>query len=494
MSSGLKGIIACAAALVLIGGGFLALKLTEPEDGKVKDTSSSAVIKPEAESVTVYERGKADVKSIKIKNKMGEYTVTRLHKAENDDDKTTFQVDEFKDFAMNDSELNNLAINAQSLYAVRLVDENASDLSTYGLNSPVTEVVVEFDGDDPETYDIIVGDVVPGNENRYMSLRGTNKVYVIASNFMDSFGYEPEFYISREVIPDPDDKPMVKKFTVHRRNLDYDMVFEYDPSAEQRTGGTLATSIMTSPVKAYMNASEATKFTHGLFGLTASNLLSVDPVEDELKMAGLLDPQCTVTAELDDGSTIVLKIGNNFSSTNTDATGYIGMVDGQRIMWQFAAGSLPWIDMKPEDAMSQMIFGDYIYDVSEIQIEASGKTNKFECKGDSEDTLDVKLNGKDYDPARFKSFYQALIKAPAEEVDITDDETALGEKLAGVTVKNEFGEENIIEFYKSKTEERKAIIKMNDKISFKCRLAFVEKALIPNINDIEGNGSFVENW
>lgn len=494
MSSGLKGIIACAAALLLIGGAFLALKLTEPKDGRTDDSSSSAMIKPENESITVYERGKADVKSIKIKNSNGNYTVTRLHKAVDDNDDTTFQVDEFKEFKMNDSELKNLAINAQSLYAVRVIDTDTSDLSTYGLDNPVTEVVVTFDGDDPETYDIIVGDIVPGNENRYMSLRGTNKVYVIASSFMDNFGYEPEFYISRDVTEEKKDDIIVKKLTVDRRDLDYDIVLEYDPEAEKRTGGTLATSVMTSPVKAYINASEATKYTSDIFGLTASNLLSIDPVEEELELAGLNNPQCTVTAELSDGTKTVLKIGNNFSSSNTDATGYIAMVEGQRIMWQFAEGSLPWINMKPEDAMSQMIFGDYIYDVSEISIEASGKTEKFECKGDSEETLDVRFNGKAYDAERFKSFYQALIKAPAEEVDITDDDTALGEKLAAVTVKNEFGEENCIEFYKSKTEERKAVIKKNGVISFKCRLAFAEKALLPNISNIEGDSSFVENW
>lgn len=495
MSSGLKGIIACASALVLIGGAFLALKLTEPKDGKVDDnSSSSAVVKPENESLTVYERGKADVKSIKIKNSNGEYTVTRLHKAVDDDDNTTFQVDEFKEFKMNDSELNNLAINAQSLYAVRVIDTEAADLSVYGLDKPVTEVTVTFDGDDPETYDIIVGDIVPGNENRYMSLKGTNKVYVIASNFMDNFGYEPEFYISRDVTEEKNDDIIVKKLTVDRKDLDYDIVLEYDPEAEKRTGGTLATSVMTSPVKAYINASEATKYTSDLFGLTASNLLSIDPVEEELELAGLKNPQCTVTAELSDGTKTVLKIGNNFSSSNTDATGYIAMVEGQRIMWQFAEGSLPWVKMKPEDAMSQMIFGDYIYDVSEISIEASGKTEKFECTGDSEETLDVKYNGKAYDAQRFKSFYQALIKAPAEEIDVTDDDTALGEKLAVVTVKNEFGEENCIEFYKSKTEERKAVIKKNGEISFKCRLAFAEKALLPNIENIEGDSSFVENW
>lgn len=211
-------------------------------------------------------------------------------------------------------------------------------------------------------------------------------------------------------------------------------------------------------------------------------------------MAGLIDPQCTVTAELEDGTKTVLKIGNNFSSANTDATGYIAMIDGQRIMWQFAEGSLPWINMKPEDAMSQMIFGDYIYDVSEINIECGSKSRKFECEGDSEETLTVKLDGQEYDSARFKEFYQALIKAPAEEADFTDDDTVLGEKFASVTVKNEFGEENIVEFYKSKTEERKAVVKKNGKICYKCRLAFVEKALVPNLNSLDGTDSFVENW
>lgn len=51
---------------------------------------------------------------------------------------------------------------------------------------------------------------------------------------------------------------------------------------------------------------------------------------------------------------------------------------------------------------------------------------------------------------------------------------------------------DIIEFYKS--EERKVIIKLNGVTSFKCRASFIEKFLIPNVEKLDSNEAFVENW
>ncbi|MBP1591436.1 MAG: hypothetical protein ILP22_05315, partial [Oscillospiraceae bacterium] len=94
--------------------------------------------------------------------------------------------------------------------------------------------------------------------------------------------------------------------------------------------------------------------------------------------------------------------------------GYTGYYEGSDVLWKFSESSVPWVTMQPGDITSSLVFGSYIYDLKSMEITAGGKTEKFEFTGNDADTYKVMLNGKDFDTERYKSFYQAVINAPAE--------------------------------------------------------------------------------
>ena len=282
---------------------------------------------------------------------------------------------------------------------------------------------------------------------------------------------------------------IVKTLKVERPDLEKPIIFEY--TGENESGGTTATHVMTSPVNSYLDVSKSVNYTHGIFGLNAASVLSVSPSEEELSFSGIDTPSCTVTMTLEDGREYVLKTGIEYSSSEDTLPGYIGYFEGTDILWKFNAEDVPWVTMKPEDAMSMLVFGSYIYDLKGLEINAGSLSHKFDFEGSDADSYKVKLDGKEFDTERYKSFYQALIKAPAEEICTSDQ--GIGSLLVSCKLTYNNGKPaETIEFYEA--ENRKVIIKKNGETCFKCRSSFVEKALLPNIANISGDTDFVTNW
>lgn len=483
-----KQLIACAAAVVLLGGGVAAMKFTEPKPEL--DTMDPADVSEEASGSMIYSGPEKDLKTVYVTNANGGFIFTRTYKGSGDeDDANKYKIEGLENVKLDSYTTDNLASNAAALESKAVIEENASDLGKYGLSEPRAEAVITFDGDEPQTVTVLVGNDTPGGDI-YVKLADSSTVYSASSSFLKCYTYEKEYFVSHLLVEEPseDEYPVISSVRVHRSDLEQDIVFEYDPysDGENEQGGTSAAHVMTSPVHAYLNVSDSVKYTHGIFGLRAKNVLSVEPSEQELEFAGILDPVCTVTMTLEDGQEYVLKLGVSYGEDG----GYTGYLEGTDVLWQFDPNSVPWMTMAAEDAMSTLVFGSYVYDVTSVSLTEAGNTSEFTCTGDSADNYKVQFSGEEYDRNRFLEFYQALIKAPAEEICLEDDGTELLVSVK-ITRRNGLPDENV-EFWK--TEGNKVLIKKDGDPCFKCRASFVNKALIPNISKIQGTDDFVTNW
>lgn len=486
MSSGLKSLIAVAAAAVLLGGGVAVMKLTEPDEAAEKDDTAIA----EEETVAdIYSGDVNNLVSVEVKNSTGGYTVKRTAAA-TDETQAVFDIAGLEGIARDDSLVSSFGQNASTLTPVMVVDENPSDLSNFGLDKPAAEVTLTFDGSDAQKVTLLVGNDTPGGD-RYVKLKDLPAVYTASASFIKSYTYEEEYFISKVILaePDADDYPVVKKITIERPDLEKPVVFEY--TGENASGGTTATHVMTSPVKAYLDVSSSVDYTHGLFGLNAASVLSVHPSESELAVAGITAPSSTVTMTLEDGKVYKLRTGISYTGEEGSQKGYTGYFEGTDILWKFNDYDVPWVTVKPDDVMSSLVFGSYIYDLKSLEITAGGKTEKFEFTGSDEESYSVKLNGNGFDLERYKSFYQAVIKAPAEEICTSDE--GIGNLIASFTLKyNNGNPEEKIEFFEA--DGNKVIIKKDGEVCFKCHASFVNKSLLPNISAVEGTSDFVTVW
>lgn len=487
MNKTIKGIIGGSICLVVLVGGFVALKLTDKSDDNSEEDSLIA-----EESHIFYEHDSSEVNRVEVTNEEGGYVLYRTTEATDDTD-ATYNIEGIEDYTLNNTIVSTIPNNCSSLNALEFIEENSTDLSQYGLDNPTAEVTVYFDDDTSET--LLIGNNSPV-EGVYFKLANDDDVYTVNSNPLYVFTKNKNYFISRICLktPDDDNYPIVESITVERSDIDYDIVLNYDHRAddEDYIGGTSASHIMTSPVYAYLNVENSEDITHGMFGLTADSIVKLSPTEDDLEVAGINDPTCKVTMICDDGNTYTLTLGNSYTSSadeSTEYTSYLGYFDGIDILFSFSEGAIPWLSLKPMDITSQLVFGTYIYDIGEMTIETNDTTLKFEGTGDADD-YSIKLDGKDFDLNRYKSFYQALIKAPAEELYI--DEVS-GEPEVTVTINLQSGgEPDVIEFYR--LNDRKCVIVHNGVPSFACRSSFLDKSLLPNIENIDGSEDFVTNW
>lgn len=486
MSGNVKIIIAGVAVIALLSGGIVAMNLTSD------DSSDSAEVTTEnMESTLLYDKNPENVVSIKIKNSSADYEIVRASEATEDTD-ASYTIEEYEGLPINYTLLNAVPNSIASMSSEKTVEENASDLSKYGLDNPSAEVTVTFDDDKNTVKEMCFGDYAPSGDYMYMCFKGENTVYTVDDTLPVVFTYDEEYFISLAVIEEPSDEdyPIVEKVSVERSELDYPIVMEYDQKADDAsfTGGTAAAHIMTEPVFAYLDVSTSTDYTHGLFGLTANSVASVKPSDSEKTAAGLDKPACIVKMECDDDSDYTLTIGSKVEVNS--AYYYCGMVDGIDVLYLFSADSVPWAEMEVTDVTSQLVFGTYFYDIGQLLIETADYTLDFQGEGEDEDSYTCTLNGEECTLDRFKEFYQFAIMTSAEELYLEEPE---GEPIVKITLKRQDGQEGeTVEYYRG--ENRKTIIKHNGVTSFACRSTFLDVMLDNIERAAEGDEELVTVW
>jgi hypothetical protein len=190
-------------------------------------------------------------------------------------------------------------------------------------------------------------------------------------------------YVNLTMIEKPTEEtwPDYGTLTVTRKDLDYDMKFENDTNEH---GGGISSQIMTEPVFSYLNITNSTDTTHGMWGLTASECVMIEPTEEDLKTYGLDDPYCQVKLT-GDGYDYDLKIGTAVHEKDSDGNDtdlisyyycYLEGNKGRNCIYSVAASSLPWASIVAEDVISSMMTTNYIYDLDSVDL-TTDKTVSF---------------------------------------------------------------------------------------------------------------------
>lgn len=495
MKKNVKGVIAGVAVLAVLGGAYAAITLMDKDSGSEK-SSSSASVSSEAEKETkeLYSHDQADVASIDISNSGGSFKVVRSSKNK-EDNSAQFTIEGYEDLDLNTTLVSSLASNASSM-KVSVIEENAADLSKYGLKEPAAEVAVKFDGDEQHFY---VGDTSPVSENTYFMVEGDSTVYTAPTSSVSIFTSESTYFINKTMVEASSDSseqsenPIVKEMTIKQSGLDYDIVLKYDENTDDEeentnTSGTLASQYMESPIFAYLDVEKVNDTVNSMFGLTADTVMTAHPNDAELAAAGLDKPSCTVEMKTDDGKTTVLSVGKSYSADDTEYA--MCMVKGKDVIYAVKKETLKcWTDVKPEDIMSRMVFGTYVWDIGELSIAYGDTEVKFEGKGSSDEDYTVTKNGKECDTERFRSFYTYILKTAAEDLAI--DESFEGKPECKIHLRSQNGKtDQIVEFY---SQGKKSLIVVDGQARFKCRTAYVD-LLIKNLEKFDGSEDFVMNW
>ncbi|MEG2814275.1 MAG: DUF4340 domain-containing protein, partial [Oscillospiraceae bacterium] len=164
MSKKIKGIIVGAIVLVVLVGVLIFLQLTKPNT----DQTNSAISEFNKDIITLFSDTKENLDYIKIKNKDGEYKISKL--GEN-----LWGIKEFENFpALTDTYAQTIFM-ASGIVASNVIKENCENLDEYGLLNPTAQIETKFK--DKEVFKLSVGNISPDETMLYGCLTGQKTVY-----------------------------------------------------------------------------------------------------------------------------------------------------------------------------------------------------------------------------------------------------------------------------------------------------------------------------
>lgn len=443
MSKNMGILIASIAALVVVGGSLTAVLLAKHNTPGTAEESSAT--ESAQESIMLNEADALNVEAIDIQSKTP-FHVTRTFRGR-EDAAAVYTIDGYEDLTLDADLLRTLANNGCTLEAVSLVEENASDLSKYGLGDTAAAVTLQYE--DGTDFQFRVGDKSPmENAKTYVAV-GSN-VYLVRTSLVSNYQKEPVQFLSTTVLAKPADDayPIVKALRIQRKDLDWDIYMEYDyENADDDTaGGTAATHVMREPIFSYLNVEKSSDITNGMFGLAAQEIAVVHPSESDLKKCGLDDPFCTVTMDTDDDKSYTLTIGNSYQTESGD-TLYYAQLEGVNAIFGVTAENAAWINVQPGDITSSNIFVTNVWSIESLDVKDKTHEFHFEGTGTKAEDYVVTKNGEACDTERFRLLYRFLLYIYGEEFYI--GELPEGEPDAEVHLKNQNGrEEYTISFYR----------------------------------------------
>ena len=489
MKSKVKFIIIIAAVLLILCGAMVVLLLTKPADEETDSTDDSS---SSPTSTLLYDKNPRDINTLTITNATSSYKVERVGEG----DEAMWTIFEYLSAPVDGNMIDKLLKSAATMTAQKVASENAADLSIYGLDKPQAEFKAELTDSSKTVIDVLIGNVTPLSSQVYMCFKGENKVYTVSSSDVSCFLQDKTDCISKTLYTqytptdtsDTTDYTRINKMTISRKDIDYDIVIGYDTRLDNPdiVISNSSSYRMTSPVMLDLNPDKCTNVIQGVLGLTADKFDVINPTEDQLKEYGLDDPFATVTMDIVGGK-FAMKIGNTFNDEDGKQAGYYVIVDGINVIYELSTDKLPWVTLMPLDITTSMITSNYVYSITSMDISGSGLNQHYEMTGSSEKDYTVKLDGTDMDVASFRTFYQFILKAPAEQLCFDD---VSGEPSAKITIKTTNGTD-VLEFYPS--ANRRSIIRLNGKSCFSCKTAYAER-LIENAKKFKNGEDLILSW
>lgn len=503
MNKTLKGIIGGSVLLAMLGGVFAYLKVTEPTDEDSSSVSSDSGVQTE-----LWNAYSDDINQIEVKNPNGDsyIAVRRFDQTETTDaegnpkteDIANYYLKGYEDLPMNTTEIRLLAVRAGSVTSEDTVAENVSDadLAKYGLDKPV-EVTLSVDNSDDIKFRI--GNQTPVGDDRYVALDGSNTVYTLGLFSVEPYLSGIKDYLGKGLTKEQaeDDETKIESVRIERKDLDYDFYFVYDPYYEENAnGGSMAVHVMEEPVKSNISADRSAEVTNGLYGLSATEVVTPFPKDSDIKAAGLDDPFVKVTMKTDDKKTTVFSLGDTYQNADGE-TLYYGMMDGIDCIYGFTPDQIAYEDMKADDLISRNVIDMYVWDIGTLEAEGDGAKVSFTVEGESKDDAVVTYKGEKQDDAgieRYRKFYSYLLQTKAEELILPADAPKLsGDPLASVKIDRQDGKRSYdIKFYDA--GNMKACIVIDGEARFYCRKSYVD-TLLSNLKIYDdADKEFVMSW
>ncbi|HHV96032.1 MAG TPA: DUF4340 domain-containing protein [Clostridiaceae bacterium] len=305
----------------------------------------------------------------------------------------------------NPSKLSSAAINFSSVFADKLIEENATDLSIYGLDKPVTVTAKMKDG---RVESLEIGNLTPTGGAYYVKKKGENTVYITDTFTIDKVRLTINdirettlFNVTNEDF---------KELAMTRKGQ---LVFraKYEDENEKW--------VLTEPIRGNANISAIYPMLDAIIQTQIDKFVEQDP--QDLNKYGLDKPSYELEFETVDGKTRML-----LGKEDTENSLIYMMIDGISEVYTISSKPFTFLDKPIEEIVESFAYIVNIWDVERIEVEMDGYKLDLKLETDPDKDTDKDkfyVNGKDASmkdengKQPFRAYYQALIGVTLDKVE-----------------------------------------------------------------------------
>jgi hypothetical protein len=392
-----RNAIILVVIVALLVGAYFMIGRNKPAGTDSSATSTTA----EVMYVVNYTTDKVD--SVTLQNPEGTFVITQQG--------TAWALTSPTDIKADPSVLSGIAINASSVTADKLVEENAQDLSKYGLNKPV---IVKLKLKDGSERSVEIGDKTPTKGGYYVKLADQNKVYVVSSYTCDQLVTNRNGLRSKELFGIT--SAMITKISMDRKG---ENVFSSELNAQKNWS-------MLKPIKGNTNATALQPMFDALSGTQIVEFVEDKPTD--LAKYGLDKPSYSFDIGTTTAGAFKLLLGDE----KTKDSEMYAKLDGKDEVFTINSSAYTFLDKPLKEIIDTFAYLVNIDQVKKIELTMDGKTDimLFDIYKNADGSSDADkdkftFNGKDAsgknadDKQPFRELYQTLISITLDEVDLS---------------------------------------------------------------------------
>ncbi len=446
-----RNAIILVVIVALLVGAYFVVSRNKATDNTSEPSSTTSI------KLVDYTTDKID--SVTLQNPDGEFVITQKG--------TEWVLSSPTDIKADPSILSSIAINAASISADKTVEENAQDLSMYGLNNPV---VVKLKLKDGTGKSLEIGDMTPTKSGYYVKATGENKVYVVSTYTCDPLVTKRNGLRSKDLFGITSD--IINKLSMDRKGVNV-----FASAVNAKASGSWD---ILEPVKGKANSTAIQPMLEALAGTKINEFIEDKPAD--LSKYGLDKPSYV----LDFGTTTAGAFKLLLGDEKTKGSETYAKLEGKDEVFTIDSTAYVFLDKPIKEIVDVFTYIVNIDQVKRIDLTMDGKTDTMnldvykDAKGAGDADKDkFTFNGKDAtgknadDKQPFRNLYQDLVGIGLDEIDLSGakpvDNPEITIKytlLDGSTMQIDYTSKDANYYYAFRNGEYTKILVKKDKTSF----------------------------
>lgn len=394
-------IIAGIVLVVFIIASVVVINLPASSEGEVEETSSAETVS--AESIYVINRDYDTLERFTIvptEREVGEDTAyayaseeldVKISRSTNEKGSVEYSFDASPDpgkFEYDTSKFRSMMYTLTSISAVKLVEEDAKNLSDYGLDKPTATVHTYYS--DGSEVDIIIGSQAPVDENYYCMTSESNTVYTIGSYVDSLLVRRPIEYRDITLFPAYTEDDIYTNINwvriTERDGSAIEIVLDENLDNEYNTDNSQY--VMLQPYQCSGNDTTIKQYILDVASTLTLGSIINDITEEELAEYGLDKPAKLEMRDVS-GNEVALLIGN--TCPNADYT--YCMLEGTDTLLTATSSAFGWMGTNYVQFMLRSIWSYDIERLQSVDIEIDGVKHDIQV----EHYVKQNANGNDTD-------------------------------------------------------------------------------------------------